>query len=36
MKSILKQAKKEVEAPKKRGSVITPELFEFAKKQKLV
>ena len=36
MKSILKQAKQEVEAPKKRGSVITPELYELAKKQKLV
>jgi hypothetical protein len=36
MKNMLSKAKKEVEITKKRTNVITPELFELAKKQKLV
>ena len=36
LKNMLKKAKHDISLPIKRGSVITPELFEFAKKQKLI
>ena len=36
MKSRLKQIKTQTDLPQKRASVITPELFELAKKQKII
>lgn len=36
LKRILKKAKTEVELPRKRATIITPELFQLAKKQKLI
>lgn len=36
MKSRLNQIKRQVDLPQKRATVITPELFELAKKQKII
>lgn len=36
LKKMLEKAKYSIELPRKRNSVITPELFELAKKHKLV
>ena len=36
LKRMLVQAKSDIELPKKRATIITPELFELAKKQRII